>query len=155
MARGTNFTVENNFTGGLKTEHTGLNFPENAATETFNCIYDKVGNVERRLGFDYESNYSINLYNSSNQAISTYRWRNAGGDGTTSFIVQQNGGNLYFYKDSAATSASSISAQKIATVIPISDFTADGEEYFAKRSGIIADDDKQFSTLPDCITPIS
>lgn len=31
--------------------------------------------------------------------------------------------------------------------------SANGEEYFAKRSGIIADDDKQFSTLPDCITP--
>lgn len=151
MARGTNFTVENNFTGGLKTDNTGLNFPENAATETYNCIYDKVGNVSRRLGFDFEANYATTTLSSSNQAISTYRWRNAGGDGTTSFIVQQNGGNLYFYKDSAATSASSISAQKIVTVIPISDFTVVGGTFTSTTEATYADGGGYLIVFhPDC-----
>jgi hypothetical protein len=38
-------TVENNFTKGFVTEFTGLNFPENAATDTDNCLYDIVGHV--------------------------------------------------------------------------------------------------------------
>lgn len=126
MARRVNPNVEANFVGGLKTEATGLNFPENAATETYNCIYDKIGNVERRLGFDYETNYSLNTIYAEGQAITTFHWRNAGGDGSTSFLVQQNGGNLYFYKDSSAVAASSVSAQKIATVIAISNFTVVG-----------------------------
>lgn len=31
--------------------------------------------------------------------------------------------------------------------------SATGEEYFAKRSGTITEDDKQFSMLPECVTP--
>ena len=43
-------SIENNFTAGLKTEFTGLNFPENAATDCDNVIFDMPGDVTRRLG---------------------------------------------------------------------------------------------------------
>lgn len=151
MARRVNPNVEANFVGGLKTEATGLNFPENAATETYNCVYDKIGNVERRLGFDNEANSAYATFNSTGQAISTYRWRNAGGDGTTSFIVQQNGGNLYFYKDSAAVAASSISAQRIGSVIAISDYTVAGSSFTSATEVTYADGNGYLLVFhPDC-----
>ena len=52
MAQQTSTAVENNFTKGFITESTGLNFPENAATDTDNCEYTIVGDVNRRLGID-------------------------------------------------------------------------------------------------------
>ena len=59
MPRQQAFSIENNFSKGLLTEHTALNFPENACTETFNCTFDNLGNVSRRLGFDYENANSV------------------------------------------------------------------------------------------------
>jgi hypothetical protein len=58
-------TTENNFTKGLITEATGLNFPENAATSTDNCQYTLIGDVTRRLGIDREVNFSPNPVDAS------------------------------------------------------------------------------------------
>jgi hypothetical protein len=113
-------SVENNFTKGLLTEFTGLNFPENAATATSNCIYTLIGDVTRREGFDYEANSQPNIVGRTNQAISTYKWNNASGDGQTQFVVQQVGNIIYFYKSSAATVASPLSAQRLLDTLDIS-----------------------------------
>jgi len=73
-------SVENNFTKGFITESTGLNFPENAATDTDNCEYTLIGDVDRRLGIDLEANAVISLpVDRTNKAISTYKWNNVGG----------------------------------------------------------------------------
>src|SRR5258708_40334131 len=109
MAQQTSTSVENNFTKGLITESTGLNFPENAATDTDNCTYTLVGNVTRRLGIDYEANYGFLNNSRTGKAISTYKWNNAGGDGRSQLVVQQIGGTLYFYYSSQATIANPIS----------------------------------------------
>lgn len=111
-----NVSVENNFTGGLKTEFTGLNFPENAATDTDNCVYSIVGNVSRRFGIDYENNYLSIAIPRAGAAMSEYKWNNAGGDGNTQIFVMQVGSALYFWKSSAATATAPMSRQFIAQI---------------------------------------
>lgn len=119
-------SVENNFTKGLITEFTGLNFPENAATDTNNCLYSLVGDVTRRLGFNYEDNFALNVINRTGAGINTYKWNNVGGDGLTQLIVQQTGGTLYFYSSSAATITHPLSTQKLVSTVTLSTFVATG-----------------------------
>ncbi len=89
-------SVENNFTKGLITEFTGLNFPENAATVSDNTEYTIIGDVVRREGIDYETGFSTASQNRANVAISTYKWNNIGGDGSTQIVVKQVGATLIF-----------------------------------------------------------
>ena len=42
----------NDFTGGLFTEHTGLNAPANTAQEIDNFIIEKTGGITKRGGLD-------------------------------------------------------------------------------------------------------
>jgi len=86
--------VENNFTKGLITEATALNFPENAATDADNCDFSIIGGVERRLGIDYEDNYVYRAASRSENAIATYVWSDAGGTGGTQLEVTQIGSTL-------------------------------------------------------------
>src|SRR6202012_2976238 len=104
-------SVENNFTKGLITEATGLNFPENAATDTSNCNYTLIGDVVRREGIDLEINGATHNIDATNQAISTYVWKNVGGDGNTSVLVKQVGPTLYFFFISQATNSSPVSTR--------------------------------------------
>jgi hypothetical protein len=119
-------TVENNFTKGLITEATGLNFPENAATDTQNCIYTLIGDVTRREGFDYEVNAIQSPANSNEVAISSYKWNNVGGDGLTEIVVRQVGSMLYFYKSSASTITNPLSNQLLGSTVNVSNFVAAG-----------------------------
>jgi hypothetical protein len=118
--------VENNFTKGLITESTGLNFPENAATDTDNCEFTLIGDVNRRQGIDYENNFNSLSVALPNNAICTYKWNNAGGDGLTQVVVEQIGSSLYFYLSSAATTSSPLSTHRLASVVPFSFFAANG-----------------------------
>lgn len=132
-------SVENNFTKGLLTEFTGLNFPENAATATSNCIYTLVGDVVRRSGFDYESNSTVNIISRTNQAISTYKWNNASGDGLTQFVVEQVGSTIYFYRSSAATISNPLSQQLLSSTINISMSVPSGGTFDATKECQYAD----------------
>lgn len=123
--------VQNNFIGGLKTEFTGLNFPENACTDTLNCTFDVIGDVTRRGGIDFEPNSSFLVTGRNQNAISGYKWNNVGGDGNTQLIVEQVGASLYFYKSSAATVSSPLSAQILASIVTISGFVASGATFDA------------------------
>jgi hypothetical protein len=112
-------TTENNFTKGLVTEFTGLNFPENAATDTDNCAYSLIGDVNRRLGIDYETNYSTYTQSRSDKAVNTYKWNNAGGDGESQVVVTQIGTTLLFYQSSESSAASPLSAQKLLSSVDL------------------------------------
>lgn len=90
--------VENNFINGLVTEATGLNFPENAVTETYDCEFDLDGSVYRRPGFDLEDNYLTKDIDRSAVVVSTYLWTNVAGDGSVTVLVLQVGDTLYFYE---------------------------------------------------------
>ncbi len=98
MPRQTGFQVENNFTKGLITEATGLNFPENACTETYDCVFSEKGKATRRQGWDYEGNFSTFSVNRTGSVIVEYLWSAAGGDGATNIVVVQVGSTLYYYE---------------------------------------------------------
>ena len=126
MAQQPTPAVENHFIAGLKTEFTGLNFPENAATDTQNCVYTLIGDVLRREGINYEANFITTPIDRTNAAISSYRWRNVGGDGLTEVVVLQVGGTLYFFQSTNATITSPLSTTKLASTVTLSTFTASG-----------------------------
>jgi hypothetical protein len=119
-------TVQNHFIAGLKTEFTGLNFPENAATDTQNCVYTLTGDVNRRGGLNFEANNVINNINAQAVARSSYRWKNVGGDGQTQMLVQQVGSILYFFVNSVATISNPLSTQLLNTTINLNSYQAIG-----------------------------
>jgi len=133
MSRQAVTSVENNFICGLKTEYTGLNFPENACTDTDNCVFSIIGDVTRRTGIDYELNRTLTTINRSGVAISTYKWNNVGGDGNTKVLVQQVGDTLHFYRTSSATNADPISDQKLASTITLSAFVSPGGTFLSSE----------------------
>jgi hypothetical protein len=118
--------VQNNFIGGLKTEFTGLNFPENACTEADNVIFGITGDITRRPGINYELNHTLNNLNTSVEAVNYYRWMNAGGDGNTQILVVQVQGSLFFYLTSDATATVPISRLQLGSQVVISTFQASG-----------------------------
>ncbi len=124
-------SVQNAFTKGLLTEFSGLNFPEEAATDADNTLFSITGSVLRRQGFDYEANYTLNTIPRTNLAINTYKWNNAGGDGNTQVVVQQTGSIIYFYKSSAATVVAPLSSQILASTVDMSTFVASGGTFDA------------------------
>lgn len=107
MARQANVTSETNFRNGLITEATGLNFPEAAVTETYDCEFDLDGSVSRRLGFDYEIGHELVEINRNNIVVNTYLWKNVAGNGDLSLLVKQVGNRIYFYELSEDNSFSS------------------------------------------------
>lgn len=91
-----------NFVGGLNTEATSLNYPENAAAEIDNFDLFITGEVKRRLGLDFESGYTITSATTSDSNISDYaiaksEWRSVNGKGDSNFLVVQIGTMLYFH----------------------------------------------------------
>jgi hypothetical protein len=90
--------VENNFTKGLVTEATGLNFPEQAVTDTMDCIYDIDGSVYRRTGLDFEPNFTTKTIDRANKVIREYLWQNVAGDGNTTVRVVQIGSTPLFLR---------------------------------------------------------
>lgn len=122
-------SVENNFTKGYITESTGLNFPENAATDTDNCLYTTIGDVKRRLGIDFEDNFAIAGIDRAGKAINTYKWNNAGGDGESQLMVVQAGGTLYFYNVAASTNTIPISQYILSSTVDITQFSTTTDIY--------------------------
>mgnify|MGYP006940498292 CR=1 FL=1 len=115
-------SVENNFTKGLITQSIGLNFPENAATDTDNCEYTLIGEVLRREGMNYEANFATLSNTKTNKAINTYKWNNAGGDGINQLMAAQIGDIVYFYDVDNATTVSPLSSQRLASTINLPTF---------------------------------
>jgi hypothetical protein len=100
MPRSHGVSVQNKFIKGLITEATALNFPEDACTETFNCVFDHLGRVTRRLGIDLEGGKVTRTSDMANGVTVTYLWKNVGGDGDINYVVVQNGGTLDFLQSS-------------------------------------------------------
>jgi hypothetical protein len=91
-----------NFTRGLVTDFTQLNFPENAATDMDNVDVFRTGEVKRRRGVDFESGYEISNHDIDSSgietaAISIHEWEAVNGVGDLNFLVIQIGATLYFH----------------------------------------------------------
>lgn len=90
--------VENNFTRGLITQATGMNFPENACTSTANMIFRPWGLCERRLGFDVEPGANFqNITVTNTTAFTQFVWKDATGNGNINITIFQVGNFLYCY----------------------------------------------------------
>lgn len=107
MARNAGVVVENNFTNGLVTEATGLNFPENAVTETDNCVFEPTSRVRRRDGLGFEEDWVPFTNYGEDNIVTEYLWESVAGDGNLSFLVQQIGNVLFFMAVSENTPLSS------------------------------------------------
>jgi hypothetical protein len=123
MPRQSGISVENNFIKGLITEISPLKFPENASTDTDNCVYDQTGKVSRRLGFDFEENSTATALTVDNNAKSSFTWKNVAEEGDLSFVVIQNGTVLHFY---TVSGDSSLSGNKHADTVDLTDFLPAG-----------------------------
>lgn len=113
MARNAGYSLENNFVNGLMTEATGLNFPENAVTETDNCVFKEDGSVYRREGIDREDGFALHSDPRIDQAVSEYVWKSVAGDGNRTFLVQQTGGVLKVFN---ITGSSALSQNLVGTI---------------------------------------
>lgn len=133
MARQVVNQVENNFSGGLITEATALNFPENACTDTDNCVFHPKGDVYRRYGLDYEDSYSTKTISLSGNAMSYATWVNPSGEDKTFFVLQV-GRYLYFYNVADAA----VSDGAHATAI-------DMDGYKTSTAALLAENECQFA----------
>ncbi len=107
MTRQAGVIVENNFSKGLITESTALQFPPNACVSADNVKFDETGVVSKREGIDFENNYStIAPPQGTNEAFSEYIWKAVFGSGDRSVFVQQKGRYLYLYDVSTQTEIS-------------------------------------------------
>ena len=89
----------NNFVGGLITEATDINFPENASLDELNFEYLRNGSRRRRLGLDYDDvtqNISM-LDTNTGKHIQTYYWEGAGQFASADVLVVQMGKYIYFF----------------------------------------------------------
>lgn len=92
----------NTFTKGIITEASPINFPENASLDEENFILFKDGSRKRRLGLDYETNYTeINTglvgLPEEDVIISSYLWNNAGGNSAKKIVVVQSANVVKFF----------------------------------------------------------
>jgi hypothetical protein len=148
MPRSHGVSVQNKFIKGLITEGTALSFPEDACTETFNCVFDHLGRVTRRLGIDLEGGKVTRTSDMANGVTVTYLWKNVGGDGDINYAVVQNGFTLIFYR---VLSSAALSAGLHANTVTLTTFssvaasTVQSQEcQFAQGNGFL------FVTHPSC-----
>ncbi len=97
MPQAAGSVIENNFSKGLITEASGLNFPENACTETENCVFERTGFVARRLGINYEPTFQTKEADREDGAVVSYLWKNVAGQPDLNILVVQIGNTLHFW----------------------------------------------------------
>ena len=102
MPKNDSLKVYNTFVGGLVTEATPLTFPENAVQDAVNCIFDKKGDIRRRLGVNYESSHALTNKNNAEslwqtKGVGCFEWREVAGDGNRHFLVVQVNTTLYYF----------------------------------------------------------
>lgn len=91
------------FVRGLITEASPLTFPDNASLVESNFNLNKDGSRQRRLGFDFEPDYtettvsSVNFDSGNWDSYSTFKWVNSGGDSTKALTVVQIANEILFY----------------------------------------------------------
>ena len=115
MPRTKAYTIDRTFVAGLITDTTALNFPDNACTETLNCVFDPSGRITRRLGFDWERDHDTKAITLGNSVVTSFFWKEVAGNGNTNFYVVQVGGTLHFYD----TESGSVSFGELADTVDL------------------------------------
>jgi hypothetical protein len=150
MPRSNNIKVQNNFSKGLITEATGLSFPEDACTETDNCVFEPFGVARRRLGFDLEHQFEEFTQDLSGMVVVTYLWKDVASNGELIFVVVQMGDTLHFYK----VEEGSLSGAKHSNTIDLTDFAPGGittvaelECQFSSGNGLLFVTNRRLNTF--------
>lgn len=122
MTRAAAVSVEQNFSGGLITEATGLNFPENSASDMSDVDLRNDGALTRRKGFAPEVGYQENSLSGTPTAIMEYVWNNVANIGDLTFVVQQIDNTLKFFQVTPSALSTGLSSSSIS----LSSFKAAG-----------------------------
>lgn len=123
MPRSVATVIQNNFSKGLITEATGLNFPDNAVTEAWNTVFEKIGRVTRRRGIDIEGGAQTQQYQDSDGVLREFIWQSVANTGGFTFLVMQVGFNIQFYELSIDKA---LSAGVQPAAVDLRDFQAPG-----------------------------
>jgi hypothetical protein len=130
MARTKAQTIDRNFVAGLVTDTTALNFPENACTETLNCVFEPSGRVTRRLGFDWETDFATKSIALDNNVVTSFYWEEVAGNGNINYYVVQVGATLYFYD----TVSGSVSFGALSDTVDLSTHAISGATELATQA---------------------
>ena len=122
------------FRGGLITEASPLNYPENSAIEISNLDVNIDGSVRRRKGLRQEPNAQNVLVRngqgfpvSPNVDVETYVWRNAAGDAESNLVVVKTATRVSFYRET-----DSVSSNKLPFELNLMNFATGSEEQVAR-----------------------
>lgn len=131
MAQQSTLKSYNSFVKGIITEAGPLTFPENASLDEENCVLNRDGSRQRRLGMDFETDFVLRTATVlGDDAVGSFIWENAANDVDNQLAVVQVGQTLQVFD---ATQAS-ISANLLATV-DISAYT-NGKTVLSVASGL-------------------
>ena len=123
MPRSVGSVVNNNFSKGLITEATGLNFPDNAVTDTENTVFEKTGRVTRRLGYDIEGGGTALAYSETDGVLREFIWQSVANSGGFTFLCLQVGDQILFFELSVNDA---LSKNVVPVAINLRDYIAPG-----------------------------
>lgn len=112
MPRNQGFKTVNNFSRGLITEATALNFPPDCVTSATNTIFHQTSKATRRKGLQLEDGYASLSLTVNSVAFNTFLWENVDGQADLNFAVVQTANIIRFYEvdDTTALSANRITS---------------------------------------------
>lgn len=88
----------NTFIKGFITEAGPLTFPENASIAEENCVLNRDGSRQRRLGMDFEDGFVlVGATLTSTGGVAAHLWENVGNDANKNFAVVQVGTRLLVF----------------------------------------------------------
>ena len=88
----------NTFVKGIITEAGPLTFPEHASLDEENCVLNRDGSRQRRLGMDLEDDFILhNATVASDDAVACFSWRNAANSSDNQLAVVQIGTKLLIF----------------------------------------------------------
>ena len=136
MARQATPVEINKFNAGLNTDASPLTAPDNTCLEDENMVFNFDGSLQRRLGMNVEDAYetiatSVTDASTTNVAVTTFLWKNAGGDPEANINVVQIGDRLDFFtlEDGEAVSPNLVYSYTMPVgnfITPFSYSTVDG-----------------------------
>lgn len=123
----------NTFTRGFNTEANPLVFPEDFSVDELNMTVQADGGRRRRLGLDYETNYTLSASTDASildqGSVSSFVWHSPNNLGDLSILVLQLGRTLHFYK----VVKEKTSSNKYASTIDLSQYKISGADDIAKQ----------------------
>ena len=139
MAQDETLKQFSNFSKGLMTEATPLNFPENYALDEANMLLAVNGSRERRKGIEFETGYATTLCTQTDAAVNMkfFKWDFADSNAANIIGVVQVGVQLWLYDLSEdAPSANLLNTGQAVSLVSASS-TSNPAISFAVMNGIL------------------